>query len=165
MRQCAVGIPLARILRAKLGFGALLVGIGPVEYLFLDELARGERLVLTLNQNERAPLSVEDQVVQVYAATNGYLDRILVSKVEEFLIGLTQRVRAEDKELLATIAGGDWSKETQETLDKVVGTYADDFGYDLDEEGQPVDSGDSERVTHAGADAATKTDDTETASA
>ncbi|CAB4862087.1 MAG: F0F1 ATP synthase subunit alpha [Actinobacteria bacterium] len=128
-------------------------------------LARGERLVLTLNQNERAPLSVEDQVVQVYAATNGYLDRILVSKVEEFLIGLTQRVRAEDKELLATIAGGDWSKETQETLDKVVGTYADDFGYDLDEEGQPVDSGDSERVTHAGADAATKTDDTETASA
>ena len=28
-------------------------------------LARGERLVRTLNQNERAPLPVEDQVVQV----------------------------------------------------------------------------------------------------
>ena len=40
-------------------------------------LARGERLVETLNQNERAPLAVEDQVVQIYAATNGFLDRIL----------------------------------------------------------------------------------------
>ena len=35
-------------------------------------LARGERLVETLNQDERSPLAVADQVVQVYAATNGY---------------------------------------------------------------------------------------------
>ena len=48
-------------------------------------LARGERLVRTLNQKERHPLPVEDQVVQIYAATNGYLDRIKVERVEEFL--------------------------------------------------------------------------------
>jgi F-type H+-transporting ATPase subunit alpha len=41
-------------------------------------LARGERLVKTLNQGERQPLPVEDQVVQVFAATNGFLDRITV---------------------------------------------------------------------------------------
>src|ERR1700744_992358 len=35
-------------------------------------LARGERLVQTLNQNERAPLAVEDQTIQIYAATNGF---------------------------------------------------------------------------------------------
>ena len=114
-------------------------------------LARGERLVRTLNQNEREPLPVEDQVVQIYAATNGYLDRILSDKVEEFLLGLTQRVHAEDKALLEKIAGGDWSDETQAAVDKVVKGYADDFGYDLDEEGQPIDSGDSDRVTSAGA--------------
>ena len=39
-------------------------------------LARGERLVKTLNQGERDPMAVEDQVAVVYAATNGYLDRI-----------------------------------------------------------------------------------------
>src|SRR6201987_3847530 len=39
-------------------------------------LARGERLVKSLNQNERDPLAVEDQVAVVYAATNGFLDRI-----------------------------------------------------------------------------------------
>ena len=44
-------------------------------------LARGERLVATLNQNERSPLSIEDQVVHVFAATNGFLDRILTERV------------------------------------------------------------------------------------
>src|SRR5690348_8612181 len=34
-------------------------------------LARGERLVATLNQDERSPLATEDQTVQVYAATHG----------------------------------------------------------------------------------------------
>jgi len=109
-------------------------------------LARGERLVKTLNQNERAPLPVEDQVVQVYAATNGYLDRILTDKVDEFLEGLTQRVRAEQRDVLAKIAGGDWSEDTQAAVEKSVGDYADDFGYDLDEEGDPMEAGESERV-------------------
>ena len=53
-------------------------------------LARGERLVKTLNQAERHPMPVEDQVVQVYAATNGYLDRIVVDKVDRFLADLTE---------------------------------------------------------------------------
>ena len=39
-------------------------------------LARGERLVATLNQDERSPLPVAEQVAQVYAATSGYMDRI-----------------------------------------------------------------------------------------
>src|SRR5689334_22590984 len=48
-------------------------------------LARGERLVATLNQDERSPLATEDQVVQVFAATNGFLDRLNVERVPEFL--------------------------------------------------------------------------------
>jgi F-type H+-transporting ATPase subunit alpha len=117
-------------------------------------LARGERLVRTLNQNEREPLPVEDQVVQIFAATGGYLDRITVDRVEEFLLGLSQRARAEGSAVLSAIAGGDWSDETQGQVDKLVAAYADDFGYDLDEEGQPMEAGDSDRVTGAGAAAA-----------
>src|SRR4051795_4223070 len=67
-------------------------------------LARGERLVRTLNQKERAPLPVEDQVIQIYAATNGYLDRINVDRVEEFLEQLTLRFRAEKQDLGSKIA-------------------------------------------------------------
>src|SRR6202789_1103666 len=104
-------------------------------------LARGERLVKTLNQNERHPLPVEIQVVQIYAATNGFLDRIDVDKVEKFLEGLSDAVRASNADLLAKIAGGDWSDGTIEELKDAVTQYADDFGYDLDEEGHAMEEG------------------------
>src|SRR5881392_4118431 len=75
-------------------------------------LARGERLVATLNQHERAPIAVEDQTVQIYAATNGFLDRLLVERVPEFLEGLTERLHAQHADLRKRIASGDWSDET-----------------------------------------------------
>ncbi len=58
-------------------------------------LARGERLVKTLNQNERDPLAVEDQVAVVYAATNGFLDRINADRVGEFHKALVERLHAD----------------------------------------------------------------------
>jgi F-type H+-transporting ATPase subunit alpha len=102
-------------------------------------LARGERLVKTLNQAERNPMPVEDQVVQIYAATNGYLDRINVDKVDKFLAGLTEHVRGNEPELLGKVADGDWGDEIQSQVDSAVKQYAEDFGYDLDEEGHPLE--------------------------
>jgi F-type H+/Na+-transporting ATPase subunit alpha len=102
-------------------------------------LARGERLVKTLNQGERDPLGVGEQVVQIFAATNGFLDRIKVDRVEEFLSGLLQRVRSENKDVLEKVGDGDWSDETQDALRTAVQEFAEDFGYDLDEEGQPLE--------------------------
>jgi F-type H+-transporting ATPase subunit alpha len=83
-------------------------------------LARGERLVTTLNQKERAPLPVEEQTAQIYAATNGFLDRINVDRVPEFLDGLVERLRSQHADLLAKIAGGDWADETQKELHDAV---------------------------------------------
>jgi len=108
-------------------------------------LARGERLVKTLNQGERQPMPIEDQVVQIYAATNGYLDRIVVEKVERFLADLTDFVRGSEPELLKKIAGGDWSEETQQAVEAAVRQFAEDFGYDLDEEGHPLEEGEGGR--------------------
>jgi F-type H+-transporting ATPase subunit alpha len=39
-------------------------------------LSRGERLTAMLKQNERDPLPVQEQVVIIFAATNGYLDDV-----------------------------------------------------------------------------------------
>ena len=111
-------------------------------------LARGERLVKTLNQAERQPIPVEQQVVQIYAATNGYLDRIVVDKVEEFLANLTDYVYGNEPELLGKIAKGDWSDETEQAVDDAVRQFAEDFGYDLDEEGHPLE--DVEGLTGGG---------------
>jgi F-type H+/Na+-transporting ATPase subunit alpha len=102
-------------------------------------LARGERLVATLNQSERSPLAVEDQVVQVFAATNGFVDRILTDRVPEFLDGLIQRFHSEHADLLEKVRGGEWTDEVQEGVRNGVAEFADDFGYDLDEEGHPLE--------------------------
>src|SRR5579862_633568 len=72
-------------------------------------LARGQRLVRALNQGERRPIPVEQQVVQIYAATNGYVDRINADRVEHFLAGLSDTVKAGHAGLLEKLKGGDWS--------------------------------------------------------
>jgi F-type H+/Na+-transporting ATPase subunit alpha len=109
-------------------------------------LARGERLVKALNQGERQPLAVEDQVAVLYAATNGYLDRITPDRVGEFNRELVERLHSSASETLEKVAGGDWGDETQKALDQAISEFADDFGFDLDEEGQPEESGGEGRI-------------------
>jgi F-type H+-transporting ATPase subunit alpha len=107
-------------------------------------LARGERLVKSLNQNERHPMAVADQVAVIYAATNGYLDRVNVDRVAEFNQDMVERLHSSASDTLETISAGDWSDETQKALDKAISEFADDFGYDLDEDGQPEETGDED---------------------
>jgi F-type H+-transporting ATPase subunit alpha len=121
-------------------------------------LGRGERLVATLNQNERHPMPVEDQVVQIYAATNGFVDRVTLDRVPKFLGDLIESVRGNEPELLKSIAGGDWSDETQEKLKRSIEQFAGDFGYDLDEEGHPIE-GDDLPPAHSGDGSAHASDD------
>jgi F-type H+-transporting ATPase subunit alpha len=127
-------------------------------------LARGERLVATLNQHERNPMPVEDQVVQIYAATNGYVDRITLDRVPKFLDDLTESVRGNEPELLKTIAGGDWSDDTQAKVKEAVERFARDFGYDLDEEGHPIEGDDLPPAQRNG-DSSSDQDSAETAEA
>ena len=122
-------------------------------------LARGERLVKTLNQAERHPMPVEDQVIQIYAATNGYLDRIDVDKVGSFLGSLVDSVRGNEPELMKSIAEGDWSDETQSQIEQALKTFAEDFGYDLDEEGHPLEEGDEEPKARSSQQQESESDD------
>jgi F-type H+-transporting ATPase subunit alpha len=128
-------------------------------------LARGQRLVRTLNQAERSPIPVEEQVVQIYAATNGYVDRITIDKVERFLSELIDRVRGTNSELLQQIGGGDWSEETQAKVLAAVEQFAQDFGFDLDEEGRPIVEGAEEprRANPTGATSAESPEEKEEA--
>jgi F-type H+-transporting ATPase subunit alpha len=105
-------------------------------------LARGERLVKTLNQNERSPMPVADQVVVIFAATNGFLDRILVDRVPELHEQLVARMHSEHEDLLKKIADGEWGDDVEQELRDAVAAFADDFGYDLDEDGVPTEDGD-----------------------
>jgi F-type H+/Na+-transporting ATPase subunit alpha len=111
------------------------------------QLARGERLVEALNQNERSPLSVAEQVASIYAGTGGYLDRIKVERVRDFLRDLLARLSSEHSDLMDKInETGEISDEEQEQLGDAIGEMIDDFGPDFDEEGQPLEEGESDRI-------------------
>ena len=53
-----------------------------------DQLARGERMVTILKQGQYVPLSMEKQVVIIYAGTFGFLDKIPVDRVGSYEKGL-----------------------------------------------------------------------------
>ncbi|HKY63880.1 MAG TPA: F0F1 ATP synthase subunit alpha [bacterium] len=48
------------------------------------QLARGERLVEVLKQGQYVPMPVEKQIIEIYAAINGFVDEIPVNKVRKF---------------------------------------------------------------------------------
>ena len=109
-------------------------------------LARGARLVESLNQNERSPWAVEDQVAAIYSGTGGYLDRIKVGRIKEFHEMLLQRLHSEKSELMSKIADGHWDDTIESEFGDAIGEAIDDFGPDFDAEGNPIEEGESDRV-------------------
>ena len=109
-------------------------------------LARGERLVEMLKQNERKPLSVGEQVVSIYAGTGGHLDRINVERVHDFLESAISRLKSENEDLLKRLNDGEWSDDVEKELGEALAEALDDFGPDLDEDGQPLEEGESDRI-------------------
>jgi proton translocating ATP synthase F1 alpha subunit len=57
-------------------------------------LNRGARLTEVLKQDQYQPMTVEQQVVVIYAATKGYLDKIAMNQIAAFEIGLLKTVDA-----------------------------------------------------------------------
>jgi F-type H+-transporting ATPase subunit alpha len=109
-------------------------------------LSRGERLVEALNQDELKPWPVEDEVVAIYSGTAGYLDRIKVERISHFHEMLRGRLHSENNDLMKKIADGDWEDETERALGEAIKDAIDDFGPDFDEEGNPLEEGESDRV-------------------
>jgi len=110
-------------------------------------LARGERLVEALNQNERKPLSVADQVAMIYSGTGGFLDRIKTERVPQFLDDLQTRLHSEQSELMAAIdEDGELDDDREEKLGSAIAEMIDDFGPDFDAEGNPLEEGESDRI-------------------
>ena len=58
-------------------------------------LARGERMVATLNQPQYTPWAVEEQVVAIFAGIHGYLDDVPTSDVPRLQEELREQMRAE----------------------------------------------------------------------
>jgi F-type H+/Na+-transporting ATPase subunit alpha len=66
-------------------------------------LHRGERLTEMLKQNQYEPLPVEREVAIIFAANEGYLDKLEVGQVRGFLRDLLAFLDAKHRELLDEI--------------------------------------------------------------
>jgi F-type H+/Na+-transporting ATPase subunit alpha len=92
-----------------------------------QSLARGERMVATLNQPQYQPWSLEEQVVAIFAGVNGYLDGIPVPEVPRFHEELREQLKA-DGSILAEIRDKkELSEELTEKLNAELKRFSDSF--------------------------------------
>ncbi|MGW6446523.1 F0F1 ATP synthase subunit alpha [Lentzea sp. NPDC055074] len=67
------------------------------------QLDRGARLVELLKQGQYSPVPVEEQVVEIYAATKGHLDDVPVADIRRFVADFKDSLRRNHSDLLASI--------------------------------------------------------------
>jgi F-type H+-transporting ATPase subunit alpha len=90
------------------------------------QLERGKRITEILKQGQYAPLAVENQVSIIYAAINGLLDDVQVSKMAEFETGFHKFMNQNARKTLDLIsAKGELSPEVEEGLKKHIAEYKD----------------------------------------
>ncbi len=87
-------------------------------------LAQGERIVEVLKQDENAPLKVSDQVMIIFAVTNGFVDDIPVGELSRFEAELFRFVDANYPELSEKIlANKDFTTDLTEAINEFKKTF------------------------------------------
>jgi F-type H+-transporting ATPase subunit alpha len=87
------------------------------------QLERGYRLVELLKQPLNSPMSVEEQVVSIFAGTKGYIDDVPVADVSRFEQELLEFMRSRHAGLLQEIR----TAGVPDSLDDIVQSFKDSF--------------------------------------
>ena len=90
-----------------------------------DRLAKGERIVEVLKQDQNSPLEVEEQVVIIYAVINNFLKDIAVDKIKQYQDDLLDHIKSTCPDILTSIKTEKVMKpEIEEQLKKVLADFA-----------------------------------------
>jgi F-type H+-transporting ATPase subunit alpha len=90
-------------------------------------LARGERMVGTLNQPQYQPWALEEEVVAIFAGNEGFLDDIPVDQVQRFHDELREYMRTEGSRYAEIREKLELSDELQESLRAEIGKFKNTF--------------------------------------
>lgn len=90
-------------------------------------LARGARLTQLLKQPQYSPMSVEEQVVVIYAGTKGYLDNVPVNEVSKFEHMLLDHLRASGKDILEGIRKDQKIDGIEDRMKEFLGAFAGSY--------------------------------------
>jgi F-type H+-transporting ATPase subunit alpha len=92
------------------------------------QLARGERMVEALKQDQYFPMAVEKQIVTIYAGTNGLFDSIPVDKLKAFESGLLDFIETNYNEIYRDIKEKkEITAETETRLREVIEEFTGKF--------------------------------------
>ncbi|GLC25986.1 F0F1 ATP synthase subunit alpha [Roseisolibacter agri] len=93
------------------------------------QLDRGARTVEILKQPQYSPLSVEEQVMVIYAVTNGYLDAIPVNRIREWERGFLDYARTQYPQVGDTIRTSKaLGKDVEADLKRAIEAFTQLFG-------------------------------------
>ncbi|PHT78947.1 ATP synthase subunit alpha, chloroplastic [Capsicum annuum] len=81
-----------------------------------NQLARGQQLCELLKQSQSAPLTVAEQIMTIYAGTNGYLDSLEVGQVRKFLVELRTYLKTNKPQFQEIISSTKKFTEEEEAL-------------------------------------------------
>jgi len=94
-----------------------------------DQLERGGRLTELLKQAQYSPMALGIQVAEIWAGTNGHLDKVPVARVKEWEEGFARYLRADQKPLVESIESKKaLDDDLLKQLEKAVKAFNRQFG-------------------------------------
>jgi len=113
------------------------------------QLDRGGRVVELLKQKQYSPFSVEDQVISIWAVSNGYLDDLPIDKARDFEAGLLDHMHSRHSDIGDQINDkGSLPEELEDKLRNAIEEFKSSYTDKVDtvettaaEEGVPEASG------------------------
>lgn len=93
-----------------------------------DRLAKGERIVEVLKQSQNSPITVENQVVIIYAVINNFLVDIPVDKIREYEKQLFEHINSTYPEITSSIKSEKiLTEDNEKKLREVLQDFAKEF--------------------------------------
>lgn len=94
----------------------------------LAQLKRGARLVEILKQGQYAPYEVADQVVLIFAGTNGFADEIPIEEVQRYMKELLETMHLKNHDILNEITEKkELSDEITQKLKDIIVAFTESF--------------------------------------
>ncbi|MDQ3529225.1 MAG: hypothetical protein M3425_04655, partial [Actinomycetota bacterium] len=126
------------------------------------QLDRGVRVVEILKQPQFQPVSVEDQVVTIWAVSNGKLDDVPVADIRRFETELREHLHSRSGDLLDSIRSkGTLDDEARDQLGKAVDDFRSSF--ETSQQSQEREPGHTDDLATLGSDDSDReTDDADT---
>ncbi len=103
-------------------------GTSELDKVTKAQIDRGQRITEVLKQPQYVPMSIENQVIVLFAAINGYIDDIEVGKVVSYENSLVESIGAVHPEIVKEIKdSGELNEKTEEKLKTAIEQFNRSF--------------------------------------